>query len=105
MWTARPARSIACSATAPATCNGRTPMTGMRSSASIERRNGRHWGWEASTTIESPEFESNDAGRLTTGDGLQLAGQIEYRETVPGRWWREYAATIGLDNEWNWGRE
>jgi hypothetical protein len=83
----------------------RTTMTGMRSSAGIERRNGRHWLWEASTTIESPEFESNDAGRLTTGDGLQLQGQIEYRETVPGRWWREYAAIVGLDNEWNWGRE
>ena len=81
----------------------RTAMTGSRSSASIERRNGRHWAWEASTRIESPEFESNDIGRLTAADGIQLNGEIEYQETTPGRWWREYAATVALGNEWNWG--
>ncbi len=81
----------------------RTTMTGSRSSASIERRNGRHWLWEAGTTIESPEFETNDTGRITTGDGVQLNGEVEYQETVPGRLFREYSVTIGTDNEWNWG--
>jgi hypothetical protein len=83
----------------------RTSMTGMRSSASLERRNGRHWGWEASTTIESPEFETNDIGRLTAADGVQLNGEIEYQETVPGRWWREYSFVLASGNEWNWGRD
>jgi len=81
----------------------RTTMTGGRSSASLERRNGRHWGWEVAAVLESPEFESNDVGRLTTGDGLQFDGEIEYQETTPGRWWRQYAVTFGLNNEWNWG--
>jgi hypothetical protein len=81
----------------------RTSMTGMRSSASLERRNGRHWAWEASTRIESPEFETNDIGRLTAADGVQVNGEVEYQETVPGRWWREYSVTAGLGNEWNWG--
>ena len=81
----------------------RTKMTGGKAGASLERRNGRRWLWQASTTIESPEFETSDIGRLTTGDGVQLDGYIEYRDTEPSRLWRNYSLRLSSGNEWNFG--
>jgi hypothetical protein len=83
----------------------RTSLSGVKAGVEIERRTGRHWLWEASAVLESPEFETNDIGRLTSSDGRQLTGQIEYRDTEPGAWWRNYAATISQSNEWNFGGE
>ncbi|HEY5616899.1 MAG TPA: DUF5916 domain-containing protein [Vicinamibacterales bacterium] len=81
----------------------RTSMTGMKLIASVERSNARHWSWEVGTDIESPEFETNDIGRLGAGDGIVGSGEIEYQETVPGRWWRQYSFTLQTRNEWNYG--
>ena len=81
----------------------RTSMTGMKLIAGIERSNARHWSWEVGTDIESPEFETNDLGRLTAGDGVVGQGEIEYQETVPGRWWRQYVFSLSTRNEWNYG--
>ena len=81
----------------------RTSMTGMKLIAGIERSNAEHWSWEVGTDLESPEFETNDLGRLTAGDGIIGQGEIEYQETNPGRWWRQYAFTLSTQNEWNYG--
>jgi hypothetical protein len=81
----------------------RTSLAGTKAGARIERKRGRHWLWQAGTQIESPEFESNDIGRLTSGDGMNADARLEYRETVPGRWWRSYNVWIGQENEWNYG--
>lgn len=81
----------------------RTSMSGAKGGISIERQNGRHWLWEANTSFETPGFETNDIGRLTTADGRQLNAQIEYRETRPGRWYREYAVVLSQGQEWNFG--
>ena len=79
-------------------------MAGIKAGASIARRRGRHWLWEAGTQIESPEFETNDIGRLTSGDGLNADARLEYRETVPGRvWWRNIRSGSATENEWNYG--
>src|SRR5688572_2493511 len=79
----------------------RTSMGGVKGNVSLERRNGRHWLWEASTSFETPEFETNDLGRLTSADGITSSGEIEYRETVPGRWYRDYTFTVSPNAEWN----
>ena len=81
----------------------RTSLGGAKFGTSIERRNSRHWLWQLGTDIESPEFETNDIGRLNIGDGVVGNGQIEYRETNPGRWYREYAIQLEMQNEWNFG--
>ena len=81
----------------------RTSMGGMKLGGGIERRNARHWLWQVSTDIESPEFETNDIGRLNMGDGFVGQGEIEYRETVPGPWWRDYSFSLDTQNEWNFG--
>jgi hypothetical protein len=81
----------------------RTTMSGGKGGAVFERRNGRHWLWQASTTIETPEFEPSDIGRLTSGDGVQTNGFVEYRDTQPRRAWRNYAFRVSTNNEWNFG--
>ena len=81
----------------------RTSMSGAKGGFSIERQNARHWTWEADASFETPEFETNDIGRLTTGDGAQVNAEIEYQETTPGRWYRQYSFTLGQGNEWSFG--
>jgi hypothetical protein len=51
--------------------------------------------------METPAFESNDIGRLTNADGLNLNSEIEYRETTPGRFLRNYSFELQQNNEWN----
>ena len=81
----------------------RTSLAGTKSGAVFRRRNARHWLWQVGTDIESPELELNDLGRLNSGDGISSSGRIEYRETVPGRWWRGYSFSVGTRSEWNFG--
>lgn len=81
----------------------RTSLDGAKFGTSIERRNSRHWLWQLGTDVETPEFETNDLGRLNIGDGVVGRGEIEYRETTPGRWYREYAIQLETQNEWNFG--
>jgi hypothetical protein len=79
----------------------RTSLVGTTAGIDIERRTGRHWLWEASARLVSPEFETNDLGRLSSADATALNGRLEYRDTVPGPWWRSYSVTVGQENEWN----
>jgi len=81
----------------------RTSLAGAKGGASFRRQNARHWRWETGTTIETPEFETNDIGRLTSGDGLQVFGSVGYQETTPGRWLREYQIDVAETQEWNFG--
>jgi hypothetical protein len=83
----------------------RTSMTGAKLVASIDRSNAEHWSWEIGTELASPEFETNDIGRLTVTDGIIGEAEIEYQETVPGRWWRQYSFTLAARNDWNYGGE
>ena len=81
----------------------RTSMSGAKFGTTFERRNARHWLWQVGTDIESPELEMNDIGRFNSGDGIVGSGRIEYRETVPGRWFRGYSLIYNSRNEWNFG--
>jgi hypothetical protein len=80
----------------------RTSMSGIKTGAEIRRRTGRHWLWAADTEYESPEFETNDMGRLTTADGPVIGGEIEYRETIPGSWYRDYSLQLRHERRWNY---
>jgi hypothetical protein len=80
----------------------RTSLTGVKAGAGIERQRGRHWIWEVTGQIESPEFETNDLGRTSSADGITADAVLEYRETVPGRWWQNYSITVETGNEWNY---
>ena len=82
----------------------RRSMTGGKSGAVFERRNGRRWLWQTETLWEFPEFDPTDIGRSTTTDGVIARGFLEYRDTQPGRWRRNYAFRATTTNEWNFGR-
>jgi Domain of unknown function (DUF5916) len=83
----------------------RTSMTGTKLTAGIERNNAEHWSWDVGTEIVSPEFETNDIGRLSLVDGIIGEAEIEYQETVPGRWWRQYSFALSARHDWNYGGE
>jgi hypothetical protein len=81
----------------------RSRMVGSKGLLGIERRNGRHWLWLARGQFESPEFETNDIGRLTSADGLNSWLELRYRETEPGPFLRNYSIAVNNSNEWNYG--
>lgn len=83
----------------------RRRLVGFKGGANVERTSGRHWLWSTRFDLESPELETNDLGRLSAGDGIQLITNLRYRETQPGRLLRSYALDFGTQAEWNFGRD
>jgi hypothetical protein len=81
----------------------RRSMTGGKSGAVFGRRNGRRWLWQGETLWEFPEFDPTDIGRSSTTDGIVARGFLEYRDTEPGRWRRNYSLRATTTNEWNFG--
>ena len=79
----------------------RTSLSGIKAGGSIERRTGRHWNWLVDTQIETAGFETNDLGRTSSVDQVQGSSRLEYRETVPGPWWRDYDLAVGTEHLWN----
>ena len=80
----------------------RTSMVGANANIALERRQGRHWLWNASAGLASPGFETNDMGRLNQADQIALRGRLQYRETVPGRFWRNYQIGLNSNNNLNY---
>jgi len=83
----------------------RTSLSGAKWGATFRRRNARHWLWQVSTETETPELEINDVGRFGTGDGTVVNSRLQYRETVPNRWFRDYSFVTNTRHEWNFGGE
>ena len=81
----------------------RTSLSGAKLGATYRRRNARHWLWQVGFETETPELEMNDIGRFNTGDGTVVNGRLQYRETVPGRWYRDYSLVMNTRHEWNFG--
>ena len=82
----------------------RRQLSGAKGGISIERQNARHWLWEAATSFTTPEFETNDIGRLARADGVLVASELQYQQTTPGRWFRSYDISLGQNHEWNYRR-
>lgn len=83
----------------------RTALSGVKAGGSLERRTGEHWNWIADAQIETAGFETNDLGRTSSVDQFQSAWRLEYRETVPGRWWRNYSLAVGQEQLWSLARD
>ncbi len=81
----------------------RTTMTGYVGSLRINRQSGRHWLWGGGITAETPDFEINDMGILSTADDLAGWAWIRYRETQPGDLFRRYSIELGHDIGFNFG--
>jgi hypothetical protein len=83
----------------------RRAISGVKGGASFQRRTGTHWNWGVETEVETPGFETNDLGRTTSVDQLQANWRVDYRETVPARWWRNYSFGVGQQQMWNFAGE
>ncbi len=80
-----------------------TSLGGYAAGIYANKNSGRHWLWTAQLGAESPGFEINDIGRLSTADGLIAGGSLTYRETTPGRRFRSYSLVLNGFGEWNYG--
>jgi hypothetical protein len=81
---------------------GRTSLTGIQVRSNFDRIAGRHWLWGVTVNTDSPEFETNDVGRLTGAGELDLRGRLTYRETEPGRLFRAYAVRLETERSTDW---
>ena len=81
----------------------RTTLVGYKGGMGLERTGGRHWLWSGTFDMESPEFETNDIGRLRAADGILVSTNLTYRETQPGRILRNYSISVATGSEWTYG--
>ncbi|HEX2077779.1 MAG TPA: DUF5916 domain-containing protein [Longimicrobium sp.] len=81
----------------------RTSLSGYTGSLAIRRNSGRHWLWTASLSGQSPGFEINDAGFAGRADQVFGFLNLRYRETRPGRVFRNYDIGANSENTWNFG--
>jgi hypothetical protein len=79
----------------------RTSLTGYTISVRGDKNAG-NWLWGIQANTESPEFETNDMGRLQSGDDLELSGDINYRMTDPGRVFRSWRLGVFAQTAWNY---
>ena len=80
---------------------GRTSMTGFTALIRGDKNAG-NWLWGAQLNTESPDFETNDMGRVQSGDDIELSGDINYRMTNPGRLFRRWGLGVFARTKWNY---
>lgn len=83
--------------------SSRTDFTGYSAGVNFEKRAGKHWTWEIGGSLESPEFELNDIGRISTADDVSYSSGIRYSENQPGSWYQKYNISGWLNSKWNFG--
>ncbi len=79
----------------------RTRLEGYVGQAAITRTAGTHWLGNLAFQAVSPGFEANDIGFQTSADRRGLSTDLIYRETRPGKLFREYRAEIFSNHFWN----
>ena len=68
----------------------KTSMAGWSVQMNFDKVSGRHWLWGGNTKIDSEDFEVNDIAQLNGADGWLSNANLRYRETQPGRVFRNY---------------
>jgi len=81
--------------------SARTSLSGYAASVRFNKNSGEHWLWGTSISTESPAFELNDAGILSGADGVGSSGFLTYRETKPGKLFRDYSFDFSAFAKWN----
>jgi len=79
----------------------RTRLQGYTGQAAITRTAGTHWLGNLAFQVVSPGFESNDLGFQTSADRRALSTDLIYRETKPGRLFRDYRLEVFTNHFWN----
>jgi len=79
-----------------------TSMAGYSLGLSAEKMSGR-WTGFVEGSAESPGFELNDIGRLSSADDIEVDAGVNYRETRPGKVFRFYRFNLFGATGWNFG--
>lgn len=82
---------------------GQTSLAGYTIGLNAEKAGGEHWTGFLETSAESPGFELNDLGRLSTADDIEGAFGINYRENTASAHFRRYRVGIFTASGWNFG--
>jgi hypothetical protein len=82
----------------------RTSLAGFTSNMWFEKNGGKHWLWGFGGGAESPGFELNDGGRISTADDIDSWAWLRYRENDPGKLFQNWWASASTGNGWNFGR-
>lgn len=85
--------------------SSRTSLGGYTASLRADKDAGRHILWGAQVQTNSPGFELNDVGRLQSADEIEYNADIQIRETLPGRYLRNWRLGFDTRGGWNYGRE
>ncbi|MBC7896938.1 MAG: carbohydrate binding family 9 domain-containing protein [Cytophagaceae bacterium] len=80
----------------------RQSLTGYTASLRADKDAGRHVLWGAQVTVESPEYEVNDFGRLASGDDIEYNADLQFRETQPGAVFRNWQLGFETRGGWNY---
>lgn len=81
----------------------RRSLAGYQANIWTEKEGGEHWLWGGGIGAESPGFEINDAGRLSSSDDIDAWSNLTYRETKPSRLLRNYSIEASPVVGWNYG--
>jgi len=81
----------------------RTSLSGYTASIRINKHNAKHWLWGSRFSLDSPGFEINDAGYQQSSDNIASLWGLAYRETRPGKIFRQYDFSFHPSFSWNYG--
>jgi hypothetical protein len=76
-----------------------TSLGGWSIQMNVDKTGGRHWLWGANSKIDSENFETNDVAQLNGADGWLTNANLRYRETQPGKVFRNYYFQIDTQTD------
>jgi hypothetical protein len=79
----------------------RTSLSGFTAGTGVSKLAGS-WRWDADVATESPGFELNDAGRLSTADDIEVYGGLRYLHSRPGRALHNWSVGTVTSSVWNY---
>ena len=82
---------------------GREALTGWAGALSLDREGGRHWRWSVNASAESPGFELNDLGQLTSADDINSGVHLTWEENESRGLFRRYTLWNNYLAGWNFG--
>jgi len=81
----------------------RTSLSGYSLELEASKTSGHHWTGGIELGAQSPGFELNDAGRLSSADDIDAGAYVNYRENTPGPVFRFYRLGLSANSGWNYG--
>ena len=79
----------------------RTRLAGLTAALRFQKQDGNLL-YEIEGETTSPGFETNDQGRLSRDNRLEVSGNLRYRQTTPGPVFRRWEIGTRMNGEWNY---